>query len=243
MLEKRELRIGLLFTLIATAGLFPVAARVAPDPLPAWETLPRYPHQVVSGLEGEIGKRMVLESGSEKIELYIYAIDYVKLPDGSVTTLRYEYQTEDGQHVLSEKSLSDFPLGTVEVTDLAEIKPAGLIEYTDENGVLAAIPEEYLYAKGGELTDFGDGIFVPHGVGRSSGCWRIVLLRCSGDCLVFDPVTGQPEMAGSCTLTFGRCRCTVGLSLCTLKREVGCASTIDCAGRCRGPGCDCVPWP
>lgn len=239
MLENRGLRVCLLLTLIATVGPFPAAGQ---DPLPPWETLPRYPNQVVNELDDEVGKRMMLDDGSRKIEIYLRAIKYVKLPDGSVTTLSYDYQTEDGEHVVSEKSMSDFPLGTVEVTDLAEIKPPGLIEYTDDNGVLAAIPEDYLHAKGGQLTNFGDGIFIPPGVGRSSGCWSIVLLRCSGDCLVFDPVTGQPERGGSCTLTFGRCRCTVGLSLCTLRREVGCISTLACAARCRGPvPCDCTP--
>ncbi|MEM7248995.1 MAG: hypothetical protein AAF533_26965 [Acidobacteriota bacterium] len=164
-------------------------------------------------------------------EVFIWDLQLVVQPDGSVAVLRQELQSPDNELFVSEAQIEDFPPGTVRVHSLIEAFRSGEVLYTNESGMVIATHGSKILA--GSIDENGEVINFP-GMGGGSGSCRYELTTfCSigfcgfGGCVQsgnFGPLCFCTNGSGECPGNVLNFQCVAS----------GCAS-------CVSPGCTCGP--
>lgn len=171
------------------------SARVAPDPLPSFQTLDRTSHQVLQYVADEVGKRIAFlnPDGVTFNEVYVWDVALVKDPSGTVRFLRLEWQSAD-RYYHFESTLADHPPGSVEIHALFEANGTGWVEYTDGAGVI-----QRAHASSIAPGAIGPGgVIVNPSLINRGGCRPVIKVSCASAWCAFMPTCAVGEVGGTC---------------------------------------------
>lgn len=201
--------------LVLPLGLSPAAARVAPDPLPDYSSLSPTTNQAVYQVSELPGGKMLLGPDAT-LEVYIWDIEMVVTPAGSMFLKSYELQWENGYEEV-DYDLSDFPSGTVQIWDLKDAYGANRVVYFDEFGILRDLDHSLV----GTGAIGSGGVIVAPPLSGGSQCHRNGTLieclqawpECDMGCPWIDTgssICACPELWGACRLGDGGPGCGGG---------------------------------
>lgn len=239
----RHLLSSLLFPAAALAAALaldvaPARARMAPDPLPAFETLVGEPHVVLRDVSDVVGKlRVVGDPSSPLAEMFVWDFALVRHPDGTVMTLRYEFQVASGELLRFESRLEDHPPGSVELFVLGDAHGWDVALVTDEHGRIRHVPRALVPAG-----SFGPGgrVYDPGAVLGGGACYLAPVYRCPSYSWSCPGLLGGPCLFLPSLET---CACVVGrsgqMALCPLEIEGHVCRPRSCATGCGEP-CTCA---
>ncbi|MEM7249341.1 MAG: hypothetical protein AAF533_28770 [Acidobacteriota bacterium] len=120
--------------------LMSVVISAVAEPRPSYSSLTSPAGQQLTDIESFKGQKVELFNSdlSASAHYFIWDLQYVRLPDGTVAVMTYEYQREDDQVFAVEAELSDFPPGTIRVNSVADVFGEEVFVGTDLEGYIVA---------------------------------------------------------------------------------------------------------